>query len=259
MHTYTYKSQNKNCITGWNEYASHFYDRSRIEFKWWVSNNRPRHGPIYHAMRSAIAQFKYALRQCKLDERLISSIKLANHIQRHDINALLKDIRKHTKSKSALSNCIDGITGEADLVDIWGRHGQLLNDSSNETSKITVLNSFRNVLTQVGMQVTMKEVFMIVNDLPNGKSSGFDGFNSESLKHTDPLVCLLLSICFTCMFTHCYMPSSVIKSIIVPLVKNKCGNLADKNNYRPVALSSISSKVSEHVILFCLEDCIPMD
>ena len=41
----------------------------------------------------------------------------------------------------------------------------------------------------------------------------------------------------------------MIKSIIVPLVKNTCGNLADKNNYRPIALSSIASKVFEHVIL----------
>ena len=30
----------------------------------------------------------------------------------------------------------------------------------------------------------------------NGKSSGFDGLNSESLKHADPLVCLLMSVCF---------------------------------------------------------------
>ena len=115
----------------------------------------------------------------------------------------------------------------------------VLNDSSNKTSKIIALNIFRNVLTHVGMQVIMKEVFMIISDLPSGKSSGFDGLNSESLKQTDPLVCLLLSICFTCMYTHCYMTSSMIKSIIVPLVKNKCGNLADRNNYRPIALSSI--------------------
>ena len=46
----------------------------------------------------------------------------------------------------------------------------------------------------------------------------------------------------------------MIKSIIVSLVKNKCGNLADKNNYRPIALSSIASKVFEHVILCRLEE-----
>ena len=138
---------------------------------------------------------------------------------------------------------------------MWRRHyEQLLNDSSNESSKFTVLDSFGNVLVNVGMQVTMKEVSRIVSDLLNGKSSGFDGLNSENLKNANPLVCLLLSICFTCMFTHSYMPSPMIKSIIVPLVKNKCGNLADKKNYRPIALSSIASKVFEHVILCRLEE-----
>ena len=48
---------------------------------------------------------------------------------------------------SALSNCVDGILGEADIADMWGRwYEQLVNDSSNETSKITVLYSFRKVL-----------------------------------------------------------------------------------------------------------------
>ena len=32
----------------------------------------------------------------------------------------------------------------------------------------------------------------------------------------------------------------MVISIIVPLAKNKCGNLADKNNYRLIALSSIT-------------------
>ena len=35
-----------------------------------------------------------------------------------------------------------------------------------------------------------RSIYKIVNDLPNGKSSGFDGVNSESLKDADPLVCL---------------------------------------------------------------------
>ena len=69
---------------------------------------------------------------------------------------------------------------------MWKRYyEQLLNDSFNKTSKMTDLNSFDNVLGHVGMSDTMKEIFEIVYDLPNGKSSGYDGFNSESLKHAD--------------------------------------------------------------------------
>ena len=56
------------------------------------------------------------------------------------------------------------------------------------------------------------------------------------------------------MFKHSYMPQSMINSNIVPLVKNRCGNPTEKNNYRPIALSSITSKVFEHIILLRLEE-----
>ena len=46
----------------------------------------------------------------------------------------------------------------------------------------------------------------------------------------------------------------MITSIIVPIVKNKCCNLTDKNNYWPIALSSITSKIFEHIILLRLEE-----
>ena len=249
------KLHENNYIAGWNEHVSYYYNISRIEFKWWVSNNRPRQGSIYHAMRSSRARFKYALRQCKLDERLIVSEKLADHMKNHEINDFWKDIRKHSKSKSALSNCIDGVTGENAIADLWRDHYEsLLNDSTHHDEKADVLQSFNNICSHAGMYVTMSEVLEVVKDLPNRKSSGLDGLNGESLKYADPLLCLLLSICYTCMFKHSYMPQSMINSIIVPLVKNRCGNLTDNNNYKPIALSSITSKVFEHIILLKLEE-----
>ena len=45
----------------------------------------------------------------------------------------------------------------------------------------------------------------------------------------------------------------MINSVIIPLIKNKCGDQTDKNNYRPIALSGITSKVFEHVIAERLE------
>ena len=104
------------------------------------------------------------------------------------------------------------------------------------------------------MNVTMSEVSQIVKDLPNGKSSGLDGLNGESMKHAHPLLCLLLSICFTSMFKHCYMPKSLINSVIIPIIMNKSGNFTDKNMYRPITLSSIISKVFEHIIIIRLKE-----
>ena len=69
-----------------------------------------------------------------------------------------------------------------------------------------------------------------------------------------PLLCLLVSICFTSMFKHCYMPQSMINTVIIPIIKTKSGDFTDKNNYRPIALSSIVSKVFEHTIVIRLEE-----
>ena len=81
------------------------------------------------------------------------------------------------------------------------------------------------------MPVTMLEVLQIVKDLLNAKSSGLDGINGESLKYAHPLLCLLLSIGFTCMFKHCYIPQCMINSIIIPLIKNKWLKINKINSY----------------------------
>ena len=41
----------------------------------------------------------------------------------------------------------------------------------------------------------------------------------------------------------------MIETSIVPIIKNKCGNLADSNNYRPIAIATIVSKLFESVTL----------
>ena len=40
----------------------------------------------------------------------------------------------------------------------------------------------------------------------------------------------------------------------MPLIKNKSGVVSDKDNYRPIALASVVSKVVEHLIIKCCEN-----
>ena len=47
-------------------------------------------GPVFRAMSSARARFKYALIHCRLDEQIASSDKLAYHMQCHDENRFLE-------------------------------------------------------------------------------------------------------------------------------------------------------------------------
>ena len=41
----------------------------------------------------------------------------------------------------------------------------------------------------------------------------------------------------------------MISVVLVPIIKNKCGNINSQENYRPIALASKMSKVMGKVIL----------
>ena len=87
-------------------------------------------------MSSVRARFKHALRQCRLDEQCISSENLASSMQCHDLNNFRKNISLLKKSKSTLSNCINGTTGEGDIANLWKNHYSiLLNSSEDDSSK----------------------------------------------------------------------------------------------------------------------------
>ena len=77
------------------------------------------------------------------------------------------------------------------------------------------------------MHVSVTEVLDLLQGLTNDKATGMDGLSGESLKFADPILALLLSICFTCMFKHSYLPVSMLDSVVVPLVNKmhaSCGS-----------------------------------
>ena len=45
----------------------------------------------------------------------------------------------------------------------------------------------------------------------------------------------------------------MIETIVVSIVKSKCGNLCDSNNYKLIALATIMSKLFKSVILLKCE------
>ena len=58
---------------------------------------------------------------------------------------------------------------------------------------------------------------------------------------------------FQCV-SHGYLPSALIKTTIVPNVKNKAADLSDSDNYRHIAIATITSKLLESILLLKCSD-----
>ena len=53
----------------------------------------------------------------------------------------------------------------------------------------------------------------------------------------------------TSFMVHGFLPENMMSVILIPVIKSKTGRIMSKDNYRPIALASIVSKVTELIIL----------
>ena len=55
-------------------------------------------------------------------------------------------------------------------------------------------------------------------------------------------------MCFSSLCIYGVLPDSLVAVVLVPFIKNKSESVCNKNNYRPIALASVISKVLEYIL-----------
>ena len=135
---------------------------------------------------------------------------------------------------------------------MWHSHfKELLNSSVDRTGKAHVINTIQNHSDHYTRRFTPNDIAEILPQLKLRKSSGNDGIAGEHLRYAHDKITFYLSMLFNAMLIHGYMPQDLMDTILIPIVKDRKGVITDKNNYRPVAITSIISKILELLILKC--------
>ena len=244
------KSGTRQQTAGWNDIVKESHEVARSDFKFWCSHGKPRHGYVYEAMRRSRSHFKYALRQCKRSEDTIKADRLAGDLLQHNVVDFWKNVRNLSSNKASNSTCIDAVVGEQNIADYWRSHYEgIFNSVQNTTHQNEILRKLETTEFHEDMTVTTNEVAKVIKGLKRGKAVGPDNVAAEALMHSNNRLHYLLGVCFSAILIHGYLPQGLMDTKIIPLVKNKCGKLSDKNNYRPVAISNSVSKVFELILL----------
>ena len=156
-----------------------------------------------------------------------------------------------------LATTIDGVSGEGDITKLWHDHySTLLNSNKCTKSKNDVLKVINEPLNLACVPFSVGEVATAIEMLKTGKSPGLDNVQAEHFKFADTRLICLLSMLFNSIVSHGYMPQNLMKSVIVPIIKDKRGQVTDRNNYRPIAITSVSSKILELLILERYSDAL---
>ena len=62
---------------------------------------------------------------------------------------------------------------------------------------------------------------------------------SERFQFASPRLNVILVIVLQSFFKHGFLPDGFMITMIVPILKNKNGDMTSKNNYRPIAIATV--------------------
>ena len=173
---------------------------------------------------------------------------LARKLLTKDCKSFWKEVKNISTSKSTITCNINGVSGQGEITKLWENFFQnLLNSSHDVSNKQSVLTALGTcTATEHFSSGDIQATFKI---LKSGKSAGLDGLYAEHFKYACDQLSVLMSLVINSMILHSYLPNDLMDTIIIPIVKNKKGNVTDMDNYRPIAITSIFSKVLEILVL----------
>ena len=221
----------------------------------WKHSGKPRQGVIYDLMKQTRSKFKYALRVCKGNKNSIISEKIAEAMCAKNDRAFWREIKKSSNSKINLPNVVGNAQGIDNISGMWQEHYSHIFNMVHESNCKDLHSDMccNHSLFDQDMVVTSNEMGDIIKDLSYNKSPGLDGICSEHMKFACQQLPVLLSILMSAILVHGYVPKSMLKSVIIPIIKNKNKRISDKDNCRPICLANVFTKVVEKVLYSRME------
>ena len=99
-------------------------------------------------------------------------------------------------------------------------------------SKGFVSNHIDAVDFESHITITASDVLNSLKETKLGKSAGTDGLAAEHFIHSHVSKTVHLSLLFSCMLPHGFLPHAFMRTSIIPILKNKNGDPSAKSNYR---------------------------
>ena len=164
---------------GWNDHVADLYEASRETRLLWLSQGKPRHGPIFDIHIRTKLRVTYAIRYIKRNENLLRREALAKKLSSANNDEFWKEIHSINNCNTPLPDTINNVTGSDNIVELWRKHFydifNCLQKQSIDKSKILLASSHSEVL------VTAEEIRQAINNLDLNKTCGADGIHAEHL------------------------------------------------------------------------------
>ena len=164
-----------------------------------------------------------------------------------------KSFWRYIKSKRHDSTGIGSLkTPTGDVVTESSDKAEILNNHFKSVFATEALHNVPNMGMSpyppiADIEITLNGVFKLLANHNCNKSSGPDGISAIFLKNTATEIAPILTHLFQQSLESGILPAAWKHAYVSPIFKK--GSKADPKNYRPVSLTSLISKVMEHILV----------
>ncbi|XP_026728807.1 uncharacterized protein LOC113494593 [Trichoplusia ni] len=115
--------------------------------------------------------------------------------------------------------------------------------NNNNTDLLSIQSQDNSIFLE---PTSATEIYWVIHSLKNTKSAGYDGITTDLIKYIARYIAPPLEHIINLSFEQGCFPDRLKLSLIKPL--HKKGTKSDVNNYRPIALTPILSKIFEKIM-----------
>ena len=256
--------QNKRVTTirpGWSEEVKPFRETAYFWHQVWKSADKPLNTQLHMIMKRTRNTYHYQYQKCKKAEEKIRKNKLLEACVDKGED-LFKELKNLRKAPPVIASSIDGVSTE--VPDHFSKIYSTLYNSAEDTAElesvhqlaVSAVNSAS--LDTVG-RITPELIKEACSKLKPGKSDPVYRFSSDCFKNASSSLYSLLALILKSCTVHSHVSQVLLLSTLVPLVKDKLGNINSSKNYRSVAISSILLKLIDWVIILLEGSSLGLD
>ena len=246
----------------WNDEIQPFKDKAMFWHAVWMSARKPINTELHRIMKRTRNVYHFQIRKSKKMKNILKMNTLLQAcIDNRDVD-LFQEIRKLRSSAPIIANKIDGKHENIPnhFAQIYSKLYNSVNDKDDLIDVENILNEniHPNSVNEVH-KITPMIIADAVNHLKDGKSDPIYDFSSDCLKNAPFIFYEHLASLFRKFLIHGHISSVLLLATLVPILKDKLGDICDSDNYRSIAISSLILKVFDWTIINLYGDKLNFD
>ena len=254
--------EQKPSVALWSKEIQPFKDKAMFWHAIWVSAGRPINTQLHIVMKKTRNVYHYQIRKYK---KITNTIKKSTFLQacmgNNNID-LFQAIRSTRKSQPTVASSIDG-KSENIPGHFAGIYKDLYNSVNDEHCMLELLDTVNKKITHTDIKEVNKITPSIINEavshIKPEKCDPIFEFTSDCIKNAPPIFYEYLAALFRCFLMHGHISTMLLLATLVPIVKDKVGDICSSSNYRSIAISSLILKIFDWVVITLYGDKLALD